>query len=194
MFSCLVTIFTFATTFTHATLTFLQLASAFVPHTLLLFSQVLPSRFCTLLLPLRLYTLLLLSLVLLPLRVLLLLCFVPCYYFCTCCYFCAYCYLHVYCFHALLLPLHLVLCALCLSRYSFPNFLCKWKSLEQSASLSQGQGKKNSLVLRFIYLFIYFSLCFFFVRRTCFVLDLFDLCNAFVFKIESMFLFDYVQD
>lgn len=67
VFSCLVTIFTFATTFTHATLTFLQLASAFVPHTLLLFSHVLPSHF---------YTLLLLSLVLLPLR---------CYCFCALC-------------------------------------------------------------------------------------------------------------
>jgi hypothetical protein len=47
--------------------------------------------------------------------------------------------------------------------------LCKWKSLEQSASLSQGQGKKNSLVLRFIYLFIYlFFIVFFFCKENLF--------------------------
>jgi hypothetical protein len=64
--------------------------------------------------------------------------------------------------------LHLVLCALCLSRYSFPNFLCKWKSLEQSTSLSQGQGKKKFTCFE-IYLFIYlFFIVFFFCKENLF--------------------------
>ncbi len=117
-------------------------------HTLLLPLHMLPLCLCTLLLP---PCLLLYSHWLLPSR------FALCCYIHTCCLwtFAPCCYLCTSCLattftHATLAPLCLVV-TFTLVRYSFPNFLCRWGSLELNATtiLAMLSLKKNSLVLRF---------------------------------------------
>jgi hypothetical protein len=141
----------FIVVFTHVTFTLLHLVATFAPCALMLtscllsplhlattfvyvvaFVGVVAFVLCTLLLLLHL----LLPSCMLPscLVVTFAPCALPCYFRCLlpppphpfiASLFC--CYLRA------LLPF-----ALCLNRYSFPNFLCKWRSLEQSTSLSQG--------------------------------------------------------
>ncbi len=133
------------------------LTATFTFCTLLLHSHMLPLDLCTLLLPLRMLPLHLCAL-LLPSHLLLPLCLEPCcclHAYCWLCACCPHAFTPSYCFHALCLALpfsntysppfppplllfhSLVVftpCVLCVSRYSFPNFLCRWGSLELSVT------------------------------------------------------------